>query len=398
MKRVSLRALSGVLLIATLGWQTGPALADDLAPSDYPLKPNQTFGFGHDRLLVFTYRENFACVHQPHDDRNYNGIPAQSDPGEFQTPICQVGAESDIDPTGIPVERSEPLYVLVPMFSLNDDTNPDDAFTPALGTTAGDRLLATGGITEIEGSAGGGITPWALIDGLETEDQIGGSISCTRVEPQDFRLDSCGFALGIRNRLELSADRIRFDLGDTVPGQSIRLDVFGAKVQLFGDAVFDQDRWWPQLAVGVQWKRNEDFDLVPKALGATHADGADFYVAATKVWLDGPLGHSWLADATLRASEANQLGILGFGGDRGAYHLLAEGSVGIFVTDQLIAGAEYRQKPSNLSAYREDDFRDLFIAYFPVKYLAVTAAFADLGNIANEPGERGYYLSLQGSW
>jgi hypothetical protein len=268
----------------------------------------------------------------------------------------------------------------------------------ALPATAGDRLLATGGITEIEGSAGGGITPWALIAGLETEDQTGGSAACTRVKPQDFRLDSCALALGIGNRLELSAERMRFDLGNTVPGQSIRLEVFGAKVRLFGDAVFDQDRWWPQIAVGVQWKHNEDFDLVPKALGASHADGADFYVAATKVWLDGPLAHTWLADVTLRASEANQLGILGFGGDRGGYHLLAEGSVGVFVTDHLIAGAEYRQKPSNLSAFREDDFRDLFVALFPLKYLAVTAAFADLGNIAGKPGQRGYYLSLQGCW
>lgn len=263
---------------------------------------------------------------------------------------------------------------------------------------AGDRLLATGGITEIEGSAGGGITPWALIAGLGTADQVGGSASCTRVAPQDFRLDSCGLAIGIDNRLELSADRMRFDLGSTVPGQSIRLDVFGAKLRLFGDAVFDQDRWWPQVAVGVQWKHNQDFDLVPKALGASHENGADFYVAATKVWLDGPLDHTWLADVTLRASEANQLGILGFGGDRGGYHLLAEGSLGVFLTDHLIAGAEYRQKPSNLSVFREDDFEDVFLAYFPVKYLAVTGAFADLGNIADKPGQRGWYLSLQSSW
>lgn len=96
--------------------------------------------------------------------------------------------------------------------------------------------------------------------------------------------------------------------------------------------------------------------------------------------------------------EANQIGLLGFGGDLGSYHLLAEGSAGVFVTDQVILGAEFRQKPSNLSAFREDDFGDVFLAYFPVKYLAITAAFADLGNIADKPGQRGYYISLQGSW
>lgn len=129
------RALPGLLLIVALGGHAGFAAADAPAPLNYPLRPNQTLGFGDNRLLVFTYTENFDCVDQPHDDRNYNGVAAQSDPGELQMPICQVGAPSSIDPTGIPVKRSEPLYVLVPMFSLNDDTNPNDAFTPGLGAT-----------------------------------------------------------------------------------------------------------------------------------------------------------------------------------------------------------------------------------------------------------------------
>jgi hypothetical protein len=264
--------------------------------------------------------------------------------------------------------------------------------------SAGGRLLATGGITDLEGSAGGGITPWALIAGLETDDQVGGSGSCTQVAPQDFRLDSCGLAIGIDDRVEFSADQLRFNLGDTVPGQTIRLDVIGAKVRLFGDALLDQNRWWPQLALGVQWKHNEDFNLVPKELGAAHANGADVYLAATKIWLDGPFDHTWVGDVTLRASEANQIGLLGFGGNLGGYHLLAEGSLAAFLTDHLMVGAEYRQKPNNLSAFREDDWQDLFLAYFPVKNLSITAAFANLGNIANKSGQRGYYISLQGAW
>lgn len=263
---------------------------------------------------------------------------------------------------------------------------------------AGSRLLATGGITDIEGSAGGGLTPWALIDGLETDGQIGGSVSCTRVAPQDFSLNSCGAAVGIHDRVELSADKLWFNLGNTVPGQVIRLYVIGAKIRLFGNAVIDQDSWLPQIALGAEWKHNESFDLVPRALGARHASGFDVYVAATKIWLAGPFGHTWLADVTLRESEANQIGILGFGGDLGGYHLLAEGSLGMFVTDHTILGVEYRQKPNNLSAFRESNWMDVFLAYFPIKNLAITGAFADLGNIANHPGQQGYYLSLQGSW
>jgi hypothetical protein len=248
---------------------------------------------------------------------------------------------------------------------------------------------------EIEGSAGGGLTPWALIAGLGTDQEVGASAFCTRVRPQDFRLDSCGAAAGIDDRVELSFAKQSFNLGATVPGQNIDQSIVGAKVRLFGDAVIDQDRWWPQVAVGVQWKHNDDFDLVPRALGAKYAQGADFYLAATKLWLAGPLGRSWIADLTLRETEANQFGILGFGGDRGGYHLMTEGSLGAFLLDDLLLGAEYRQKPDNLSAFREASAGDVFLAFFPWKYLSVTAGYVSLGNIANRPDQRALYLSLQ---
>jgi Protein of unknown function (DUF3034) len=192
--------------------------------------------------------------------------------------------------------------------------------------------------------------------------------------------------------------RQSFNLGATVPGQNIDQTVVGAKWRLFGDAVIDQDRWWPQMAAGVQWKHNDNFELVPRALGAKHAQGADFYVAATKVWLAGPFGRSWIADLTLRETEANQFGILGFGGDLGGYHLMTEGSLGAFLLDNLLLGAECRQKPDNLSAFRENSADDLFLVIFPWKYLSLTAAYVNLGNIANRPGQHALYISLQASW
>jgi hypothetical protein len=263
---------------------------------------------------------------------------------------------------------------------------------------AGDRLLATGGIMELEGSAGGGLTPWAVIAGLGTDQEIGASAFCTQVKPQDFRLDSCGAAAGFYDRAELSVARQEFNLGATAPSQTIEQTIVGGKVRLFGNVVLDQDSLLPQVAIGVQYKHNSDFDLIPKALGAKHADGTDVYLAATKVWLDGPLGRSWLADLTLRESNANQMGILGFGGPDGNYHLLAEGSVGVFLTDNLVFGGEYRQKPNNLSVFREDDFKDAFLSFIPVKYCSVTVAYADLGNIANRPHQAGSYVSIQGIW
>lgn len=111
------------------------------------LKPNQTFGFSGGHIVEFSYEENFDCVDQPHFDLNYNRMQAHSDSGEFQTPICQAGTQPMLDPTGGNANRTAQLFVLVPMFSLNKDRNPNDAIScppgvrldtlcgPALGKT-----------------------------------------------------------------------------------------------------------------------------------------------------------------------------------------------------------------------------------------------------------------------
>src|ERR1700733_9968392 len=98
------------------------------------LKPNQTEGFGDGQVLKFTYTQNFDCIDQPLDDLNYNGILAQSDPSEMQTPICVVGTQPTINPPGKignPFITTEPIYVLVPMFSADKGQNPNDAISCA---------------------------------------------------------------------------------------------------------------------------------------------------------------------------------------------------------------------------------------------------------------------------
>ncbi|MGC2258282.1 MAG: hypothetical protein WA594_08260 [Candidatus Sulfotelmatobacter sp.] len=85
------------------------------------LAPNQTLGFGDSQLLRFTYTQNFDCIDQPNDDLNFNGIVAAEDPSEMQTPICQAGINPSINPpgqTGNALNTTEPLYVLVPLFSV----------------------------------------------------------------------------------------------------------------------------------------------------------------------------------------------------------------------------------------------------------------------------------------
>ncbi len=112
-------------------------------------KLNTTLGYGEGKLLTFTYTQQYDCVEQPTDDLNFNGVPAESDPVELQIPICQAGAQPNINPPGQignPLNTTEPLFVLVPMFSADNDQNPNDAIsctnvTP--GTTCGPALGST---------------------------------------------------------------------------------------------------------------------------------------------------------------------------------------------------------------------------------------------------------------
>jgi len=219
----------------------------------------------------------------------------------------------------------------------------------------------------------------------------------TWVNLPDYDFSAYGAAVGFRDRVEVSYTRQTFDTGSTGAklgighGFTFHQDVIGAKLRLTGDAIYDQDRWTPQVAVGVQFKHN-DRDAIIKAVGGQDDSGVDYYVAATKLFLN----QSVLVDGTLRATKANQTGLLGFGGNKhDDYSVQFEGSVGYLVTKRLLVGAEYRTKPDNLAGLKEDDWFDVYAAYAINKHVSITAAYADLGEIVTFGGQRGLYLSLQ---
>ncbi len=259
------------------------------------------------------------------------------------------------------------------------------------------KLLLTGGVTQVEGSAGGGLTPWAVIGGYGTRDQIGANAYYTRINVSDYNLQSFGALVGIRDRVELSVSRQAFDteaVGAALglgQGFTIRQDTYGIKVKVAGDAVLEQDRWMPQIAIGVQHKRNDQAGLLA-AIGAKSASGTDVYVSATKLYL----AQSLLLNATVRLTKANQFGILGFGGDRhDGYKPQFEGSATYLLNRNLAIGAEFRSKPDNLNIAQENDAWDAFIAWAPVKNVSMTVAYVDLGNIVIRDNQRGWYASLQ---
>jgi len=259
------------------------------------------------------------------------------------------------------------------------------------------KLLATGGVSQVEGAGGGGLANWALITGYGTRDGIGANVHYTAVPLPDYTLQTVGVAVGLFDRLELSYAWQAFDTQDVGAalglgrGFTFHQNIFGAKLKLIGDAVYDQDSWLPQIAVGLQHKEN-DRAAVIAAVGGKNSVGTDFYLTATKLFL----AESLLVDVTLRETKANQFGILGFGGDKhNEYSTQFEGSGAYLFSRRFALGAELRTKPSNLGIVHEGAAWDLFAAYFFSKNLSITAAYADLGNIAIENDQHGAYLSLQ---
>lgn len=259
------------------------------------------------------------------------------------------------------------------------------------------RLVGTAGVSSLGGAGGGGLVPWALITGYGSRDGMGVNVHVTGVRLTDFSLGATGLAVGVADRLELSYQHQWFDTRGAGArlglgrGYTFEQDVFGAKLRLFGDAVADQDRWWPQVSVGLQHKRSANPEVV-RAVGARDAACTDFYVAATRLFLDAGL----LVNGTLRFTRANQFGLLGHGGDgRDGYSVQPELSAAVLVSRRVAVGGEFRARPDNLRFASEGAGFSAFAAWFVNHHLSVTLAYVDLGGIANQGRQNGVYLSLQ---
>lgn len=304
----------------------------------------------------------------------------------------------------MPFPRLHPLAWTALALAAAGAAGPALALTPGQG-----KLLLTGGVSSIDGAAGGGLTPWAVTGSHATGSEVGGTAFFTRVKVQDYALSVYGAAIGFGDRAELSIARQDFDAGDNLaplglPGLHLKQNIVGAKLRVAGDAVLESDTLMPQVALGLLYKKNDAGALGPTLTGALGArdSGTDLYLSATKLFL----AQGILVNGTLRATKANQNGLLGFGGAASSsYKLQPEVSVAYLLRRDLAIGAEYRAKPDNLNesvlgsgALKEDDWSDLFLAWAPSKHLSITLAWVDLGHIApavQPRRQRGAYLSAQ---
>lgn len=262
---------------------------------------------------------------------------------------------------------------------------------------AGSKILATSGATQIEGAAGGGLVPWAIIGGYGSEGEWGAAASVTRVGLPDFQLGTAAIQAGVNNRFEFSfaqqtlqVDNLAAALGSPLDGV-IEQQVFGAKARLWGDLIYEP---WPQISLGAQHKVNLN-PAAGEVLGANSDSGTDWYLSASKLYLHALFERNLLLNGTFRYTDANETGFLGFGaGGDSDPQWMTEASAGIFLTANWAVGMEYRQKPDRLEL-GESAWSDAFVAWFPSKQVTLVGAYTDLGKVALWDDQTGWYLSVQ---
>lgn len=262
-------------------------------------------------------------------------------------------------------------------------------------------------VTQVEGSAGGGIVPWALLHPTAVA-------SFTYVNTNDYSLQTLVVGGTIMNRVELSAAQERLNaptVGNALSlDNSIRQNIFGAKVKLLD---MGKDDYVPQVALGVQFKKatGQIVDALKNADAISDTSGTDVYLVASKVVSVG--GRTLILNGALRGTKANQFGLLGFGGGSAgndSYKAKIELSGGVFLADNVVLGGEYRDKPNNISSsvfgIKEEGAWDVWVAYFPNKAMSLTLAYANLGQVgparsavpAMASKQEGLYLQVQGNF
>lgn len=239
--------------------------------------------------------------------------------------------------------------------------------------------------TDIEGAAGGGLVPMALMH------PQGPLISYTTLDTQDYGIQSFAVGGSILDRVEISLGHMAVNaptVGSALAlDRHIHMNTLGLKVK-----VLDMSDSTPQVAIGLQAKNSSGaiLDFLKTANAISGTSGTDLYIAATKVVTIG--GKAVALNGVLRGTKANTMGVLGFGGGtvaggKTSYSWNPEVSAGMFLTDTVIAGGEYRAKPDNISntvggfGIKEECAYSLFVAYLPNKNMAVTAAYINLGQV-----------------
>jgi hypothetical protein len=201
-------------------------------------------------------------------------------------------------------------------------------------------------------------------------------------------------------RLELGFGYNNLNLGDLptdilqatgvkLSDQNVGLYNANARLQVLAENEFNQ-KWIPALTFGTHFKYNNTYNTIDdelggalNSIGVTDNSDVDFTLYASKLltFLPRPV----LIELGGRATKGVWNGLLGFTPD---YQLLFEGNIGIFVTDNLILAAEYKQQSTDYQAIggligKASDWWTLDAAYIVNKHFTVAAGYGHFGTVLN---------------
>ncbi len=286
---------------------------------------------------------------------------------------------------------------------------------------AQEAALKAPSVHQIEGSGGVVLTETAYLVNPSTGDDWLGfpSFSASHLMSREKDLGVFAISETLFKRLELSYALHRVDLGDfddavaaLLPGASVHDTVYmhnlNARLLLLDEGQIGTS-WSPAVALGVHYKKNTRFDELDRdlgraleAAGADDDEGVDFTLMATKKYVGVKLSDDvvlppFFLSGGVRATEAAQIGWLGF---TNHYAVVFEGNVGVFVLDNVIVSAEYRQKHEALHKIpglvgEEDDWWAIAASFIVNEHVNFTAAYTNLGRMMNHREPMALWLQLK---
>jgi hypothetical protein len=211
-------------------------------------------------------------------------------------------------------------------------------------------------------------------------------------------------------RLELGYGYDHLNLGDLPTAvvaaggprvaDSVTMHNANARFQCLSENEFGQ-KWLPALTAGIHYKYNDGIQDINNTLGnlmAQHGitghEGLDFTLYGSKMLTCLP--RPVLINLGGRATKAAQLGLLGFTDE---YSFVFEGSVVVLVTDRVLLGAEYKEKPRDFSAMglvgREDDWWTMDAGYVVNKHMTLALGYGHFGTVANHTANGSWGLAVK---
>ncbi len=213
-------------------------------------------------------------------------------------------------------------------------------------------------------------------------------------------------------RLELGYALNHFDLGDlprdiraatgvNTINDSVYMHNFNARFQLLKEGDFKKS-WMPALTLGLHYKNNNDTDVIDSRLqgaftgiGIEDNDGVDVTLYASKMFKSLP--RPLMLNLGVRSTEAAQIGLLGFTGER---ETVFEGNFGVLALDNLVIGGEYRQKPDEFHTIpglidEEEDWWDGYITYIANDHLTMSIAYMHFGDLLNHEANSAWGIKFK---